>query len=216
LVRDEVKAASTRNLNSLLQGKLLEAVVTIHDVKMKNSHTATLTVGGFDTPKLAQEKNISFSILSGPISIDLPMTLETARNIKPGQRLLLRGAATYEPGNMIAIIMPWRSAFMRLNFHGPSQQGAIIALAPTEFRFVETSNDVSRPPPISPTNAPKPKVIAPVAKRADSYSELHSSFANKFRYHHEGARLCQTPQPVAMRSENGFLINMMARRKPVF
>lgn len=136
ILRQDAVKQVTEEAQKLISAVRIEALVTIRDVRMRNDDTASISIKDLHLPSLPPAKDMAFGIsLNG--AVNLPMSAEQARAIRPGQKLLLRGPAAYRGGSHVELVFSGSSAFVRLSFsHAPSYR-AFITLVPEHFTILK-------------------------------------------------------------------------------
>ena len=135
VLRDDAIKQFTEKAQKTLEAVSIEATVTIRDVRMRGEKKARISVTELHAPWLTSSKDVPFNVnLVG--TVDLPLSSEQARSIRPGQKLLLRGNAGYHPGTLLLVSFPRPHTFARIRFRNPSMNGAVITLDLQQYRIL--------------------------------------------------------------------------------
>jgi len=133
--KDVAIAELDKAVSKKLAGNHLEAVVTIHDVRMRGSKSAKLSFIAISTPGFEKMKNRTF-IVTPASPISLPMSKEQAGAIRKGSKMRIRGVADYKTGDKFVTIAPWPNSFAYIHFSHRGPKAARLSLVPKEYEIL--------------------------------------------------------------------------------
>ena len=132
LRREEAFNVVTKKASEMLNDAMLEAVVTISDVKILKPGYAKVTIKDLQAPSLTSAKHLKVRLTG---TIDLPISKKEALAIRPGQKLYIRSIAEYHANNVRPPRKADQYAFAYIFYNAIPSRHAVLMLQLQQYKI---------------------------------------------------------------------------------